>query len=418
MAQTVGHLGGGAMILFVLLLAVRCLSQMNWLPQRLQGVKCLAKEDGIRLGNECSRREYAAVFFAALLLQWAVIFAAWLTLNQPGGVLQFLEHFQSRFTQAGDSPHYLSIAHSGYLSSGEQAKYIVFYPLYPLLIRAMSLFTGGSLPLAGLLVSQLCWGAGCVMLVRLACCWLQRERALWAAAFLMVYPFAFFGMGVYTESLFLLLCISCVYQAVRRRWICAGCLGGLAALCRTQGLVMLLVVLWLLMRAHKETKQGVKSLGILLIPAGWGVYLCCNYFLFGNWFAFLQFEAAPPWYQTTRWIAQNLAQHWQMALEHPGLANFIYWPQVLFYFLILGLLFWGLWQGVRTEWLIWGGAYLGMSYLAGWMISGPRYMLGCIPLFLLLAHLPSKGVRAAVLAASFLAQTSYTALFMQGQAIM
>lgn len=418
MAQIIGHLGGGAMIVFVVLLALRCLVQMNWLPAKGIWIKRLGREDSVCQPNAFSQREYAMVFAGALLLQWTVLFAAWLTLNQPGGLPQFLEHFQSRFTQAGDSPHYLSIAQNGYLPTGEAAKYIVFYPLYPLLIRLAGIFTGGNLPLAGLLVSQLCWGASCVMLLRLASCWLSRENAVWAAAFMMVYPFAFFGMGIYTESLFLLLCISCVYQAVCRCWGVAGLLGGLAALCRTQGLVMLLVVLWLLMRAQKEKKQGLKSLGILLIPAGWAVYLGCNYVVFGNCFAFLEFEAAPPWYQTTCWIAENLTQHCQMAVDNPGLANFIYWPQLAFYFIILGLLFWGLWQGVRTEWLIWGGAYLGMSYLAGWMISGPRYMLGCIPLFLLMARIPSKKVRTVLLIVSFLAQSSYTALFMQGQAIM
>ncbi len=416
MAEIVGHLGGGGMILFVALLALRCLARMGWLPAALPGG--LSREDPLHRPARFSPAEYAGAFFAVLALQWAVLFFAWLTLNQPGGLPAFLSHFWQRFTQAGDSPHYLFIAENGYAASGEDAKWIVFYPLYPWLIRLARLFTLGNTALAGLLVSQLCWGGCGVLLLRLAGWFFPRSQAVWAPAFLAAYPFAFFGMGVYTESLFLLLCLGCVCRAVRGRWLTAGLLGGLAALCRTQGLVLLLPVLWLWMQARKEEKQGPKSLGLALLPAGWGVYLACNWALFGDPFRFLAFEAAPPWYQTTRWIGENLAQHWRLAVEHPGLANFIYWPQIGLYFVVLAALFWGLFTGARTEWLIWGGAYLGMSYLAGWLISGPRYLLGCLPLFLLLARVRPKPVRAGLLAVILLALCCYAALYLQGQAIM
>ncbi len=353
-----------------------------------------------------------------LAVQWAVLFFAWLTLNQSGGFGAFLTHFWQRFTQAGDSPHYLFIAQNGYVPSGEDAKWIVFYPLYPLCIRLMSLLAGGNFELAGLLVSQLCWGGCGVVALSLAGHWLPRTRAVWAVGFLAVYPFAFFSMGVYTESLFLLLCLGCMRLALTGRWGWAGLLGGLAALCRTQGMVLLLPVLWLWLRARKNSRQGPKSLGLLLIPAGWGGYLACNRLLFGDWFAFLEFQAAPPWYQTTKWIGENLTQHWNLALQYPGLASFIYWPQVVLYFAVLALLFWGLFTGARTEWLIWGGAYLGMTYLAGWMISGPRYLLSCLPVFFLLARIRPTWLRVALGGLSAMALFAYGALYMQGQAIM
>ena len=140
--------------------------------------------------------------------------------------------------------------------------------------------------------------------------------------------------------------------------------------------------------------------------------------LVGDWFAFLEFQAAPPWYQTTKWIGENLTQHWNLALQYPGLASFIYWPQVVLYFAVLALLFWGLFTGACTEWLIWGGAYLGMTYLAGWMISGPRYLLSCLPVFFLLARIRPTWLRVALGGLSAMALFAYGALYMQGQAIM
>ena len=38
-----------------------------------------------------------------------------------------------------DAPHYLDIARQGYVSTGEESRWIVFYPLYPWLVRAASL---------------------------------------------------------------------------------------------------------------------------------------------------------------------------------------------------------------------------------------------------------------------------------------
>lgn len=418
MAQVVGWLGGGGMIAFVVTLALRCLALLGWMPGRLPGWRMFQREDALPHSMEFSRQAYAVAFFAPLVVQWAALFFAWLTLNQSGGAAAFLTHFWQRFTQAGDSPHYLFIAQNGYVPQGEDAKWIVFYPLYPLCIRLMSLLTGGNFALAGILVSQLCWGGCGVAALSLAGRWLPRGQAIWAVAFLTVYPFSFFSMGVYTESLFILLCLCCMQLALTGRWGWAGLLGGMAALCRTQGMVLLLPVLWLWLRARQTERQGVKSLGLLLIPAGWGGYLLCNRLVFGDWFAFLEFQAAPPWYQTTKWIGQNLTQHWNMALEYPGLANFIYWPQVGLYFTVLVLLVWGLFAGVRTEWLIWGGAYLGMTYLAGWMISGPRYMFACLPAFFLMARIGRPWLRAALCVLSGMALCTYAVLYMQGQAIM
>src|ERR1044071_6702853 len=37
-----------------------------------------------------------------------------------------------------DGPHYLDIARTGYVSAGVEARWIVFFPLYPWLVRAAS----------------------------------------------------------------------------------------------------------------------------------------------------------------------------------------------------------------------------------------------------------------------------------------
>ncbi len=75
-----------------------------------------------------------------------------------------------------------------------------------------------------------------------------------------------------------------------------------------------------------------------------------------------------------------------MAQQYPGLAVFIYAAQLVLYLIAMGLLLYGLLSGAPTHVLLYGGAYLGMCYLSGWLISGPRYLFSCLPLFLLLAR--------------------------------
>ena len=77
MAQIIGWLGGGGMIAFVLLLAVRCLVLLGWLPVRLPEWRMFHREDPLPRPACFSRRKYIAAFFAMLAVQWAVLFFAW-----------------------------------------------------------------------------------------------------------------------------------------------------------------------------------------------------------------------------------------------------------------------------------------------------------------------------------------------------
>ena len=44
-----------------------------------------------------------------------------------------------------DAPHYLDIARAGYVAQGVEARWIVFYPLYPWLVRACAFILGDEL---------------------------------------------------------------------------------------------------------------------------------------------------------------------------------------------------------------------------------------------------------------------------------
>src|SRR5699024_2645726 len=123
-------------------------------------------------------------------------------------------------------------------------------------------------------------------------------------------------------------------------------------------------------------------------------------------------------YQHAQWFGANLVQQFGMAQDYPGLARFIYIPQLVLYFVGLAALAFLLWRGTAPAAGIYALAYFGMSYLSSWLISGGRYLFGCVGLFLALGSVRRPALRAALLAGEGALFLLYAVYYMQGQAIM
>jgi len=372
-----------------------------------------------KMSNAPWRRWLSVAMMSLGLHYLMLILASWLL----SGRFSFSGLWQlmlDRLTQPGDAVRYLDIAQNGYVAQGENAINLVFYPLYPLLIRLFSCL-GGDMGVIGMLLSQVCFAFASVFFYELLL--LDGDaRTAWDGALLLnLYPFSVFAMGVFTEGLFLLLTVSCMYAIRKRSFPAAGVLGFFAALTRVQGMLLIIpgVYAWITHCFGTEKhRPAAKDLLLLLIPAGFCVYLGINYALHGDFFKFLQFEAGDPWYQTTRWIGDNIAQHYQMALEYPGLSLIIYWVQIALYFIFLSALVYGVFRRERVEYLLYGGAYLGFSYLSGWMISGGRYLLGCFPVMMVLAKCRWEWLRRLLLMGAGMLFFAYSLFYLMGFAIM
>jgi Dolichyl-phosphate-mannose-protein mannosyltransferase len=408
-ASLIGHAGGLLMVAFVAFLCLKCLKELRS-PGPAGEISLSVPAGKFTTAEKC------IVYFGALALQLFVLYFAFLTTGRGFSVPEFWHALLSRFTST-DAIHYLYLAEHGYQGSGVKANLIVFYPLYPSLIWLFKLILGSYVS-AGLFVSWACWGGACVSMLELAAQRYDRSRAALAALLLALYPFSFFSMGVFTESVFLLLSTQCLLRIEKRQWLAVGVLGFLAALCRTQGVLLIIpsVYVWLL--AHKNKEWDLKSLYLLLIPAGFGGYLLLNKIVAGHWTAYVAYQKAPPWYQSTKWISGNLIQQYGMAKQYPGLTAFIYGPELVLYFIVIGVLFYGLLSAAPTHVLLYGGAYLGISYLSSWLISGPRYLFGCLPLFLLAARPRSRMWQTMIPVVFAMLLFCYGVYYMQGQSIM
>jgi len=179
-----------------------------------------------------------------------------------------------------DSVWYLTIARHGYGGPGlgSPATRSAFFPLYPLLNRLAAL-PGEGLLIAGVLVSLGAMAVALYLLFRLGELELGAGRpgghpdaprlAVWALA---ASPMALFLSALYSESLYLALCLGAFWAARHGRWAAAGALGALAAATRNTGVLLLLPLVLLYLRGPREDRPpgavGLDLLWLGLIPLG------------------------------------------------------------------------------------------------------------------------------------------------------
>lgn len=370
--------------------------------------------------KKASWKEWLAVAGLSLLLHYLMLVLAHILLTGSFSFSGMWQLMMDRLTQPGDAVRYLDIAQNGYVTQGENAINLVFYPLYPLLIRLFSCL-GGDMGVIGMFISQICFAGAAVFLYELIRLDGDKRMAWDGVLLLNLYPFSMFAMGVFTEGLFLFLTIACMYAIRKHQFLWAGIAGFLAALTRVQGMLLIFpaVYEWITHCFGKEKHRPKwKDVFLLLIPGGFAVYLFINYFLHGDFLKFLEFEAGEPWYQTSQWIGKNIAQHYQMAQDYSGLSLTIYWVQAALFFICLGVLMYGLFKKERVSYLLYGGAYLGFTYLSGWMISGGRYMLGCFPVMMILSKMKDDWPRRLLLMGAGMLFFAYSLFYLMGYAIM
>ncbi|MGA7272565.1 MAG: mannosyltransferase family protein, partial [Acidimicrobiia bacterium] len=203
-----------------------------------------------------------------------------------------LDVFGSRW----DTGFYLSIAEEGYFYQGVELPSVAFFPLLPLLIRAVKFLTGDAL-LAGLIVTNLAlWGAA-ALFFKLVAESLGAQIATRAVWFLLIFPTSFFGSAIYSESLFLLTAIGALYLFRKGYWESAGLLGVLGALSRLMGLLIapLLLVEWWSQRRSRppgDRPTWAALLAPLAVPLGTGAFMLYQQRTFGDPLAFVHASGA------------------------------------------------------------------------------------------------------------------------------
>jgi hypothetical protein len=177
--------------------------------------------------------------------------------------------------RAWDAAYYTDIARAGYDAVGTAG--LRFFPVFPLLARAVALLPGIDTELAILVVANACAFALGFVLYRLA--WFERRDAAFARrAVWLVYllPPAFVLVMGYSEATFMLLATIVLFAVRRGSWGIAAVAGALAGATRPVGLLLVIPALVEAMR-DRRTLAGrdvaARVAAVVAPVAGCFVYL-------------------------------------------------------------------------------------------------------------------------------------------------
>jgi len=166
-----------------------------------------------------------------------------------------------------DSGFYIDIAINGYWdaqtlhSSSDWA----FYPLYPFLMSCVrwlfNLDYDGTV-IAGVVISHVASLIAMGYLYALIFKEFGRRTAALTVLYLALFPMSFYLSAVYPEAVFLALAIASLYYARRQSWLLASLCGGLAALSRAQGILLIVPIAWEYLRVTIERYTSLPSIDL------------------------------------------------------------------------------------------------------------------------------------------------------------
>ena len=292
-----------------------------------------------------------------------------------------------------DASHYLNIAENWYATAGEEQVFLVFLPLFPLIVRAIKPLFFGHSAIAAIVVNHVFllvsgWAMYHLIFDQ------QGERAAKRSILLLMFcPMSVFFSVPYTESLFLMLTLLVVLLAKRRSFSFSIAVGALAAFTRTLGLVIA-VPIYLEMLKHVSSlslwpARKRRHIGLIamytgmvsLIGVGFLAYMYVNWRVAGDPLMFLTHQREH-WHQSFGSIGNTL----RYTLNNAFTDMDLFWrhgtwiPQAISIFAVTGLL-----SAVVLKIYPGDGAYAWVYLICAlsptWLLSGPRYIAAMYALY-------------------------------------
>ena len=286
-----------------------------------------------------------------------------------------------------DSYWYLDIAQNGYSLRGEEdICNVVFFPLYPLLIRFAGPLVGGNLVFAGWIVSCLFLLLAVTLLTRLCEEFHPHITPSLPVAFLLVHPEAFFLNAVYSESLFLFLSLATVLGARRRNFLIAALCAALASATRIAGLFFFFFLFVVFFQANGwRTLFTRRAWPLAIAPLGTIAFFGYHWIVFDDFLLYLN-------------IQNNFGRDFTIDLSElslhtpPALANMILDFGHTGLAVLLTLI--TLWR-IRLSYGLYMLVSLGIALSTGSTLAIPRYSMVLFPIYFIAASIRSPVGRGA-----------------------
>lgn len=329
-----------------------------------------------------------------------------------------------------DGVHYLRIAQDGYSSQYSQA----FFPLYPLLIRFFNflpknfnldtrIYTDPSYFYTGFILSNILFLISLLIFYKLIRLDNSRRVSLYSIVLLLVFPTSYYFGGIYSESLFLFLALSCIYLIRKKKFILSGILAALASATRIIGLLLFIVLVIEIFKEFRSIKRiKIKNYlsymaSLLIAPLGTVAYMVYLNKVYGNAFYFL---TSQPAFGANReslpliLLPQVLYRYIKILLSVSiNTLTFLNASLEMLFTLIPFVLLIILFRKIRLSYWVFMTGSLLIPTLTGTLSSMPRYTLLCFLLLPVIVKTYEKYYRW-ILAVSVILLALLTALFARG----
>lgn len=354
--------------------------------------------------QEGSQGEKVTAKTVAILFGLAILFR--LLLYVCGAVIYMINSDATSFSLRDylscwnhwDGPHYLELAEKGYGNCVENGQhlFVVFFPLYPWVVRIFHLFCG-DWQAAGLAVSTIAYAVGAVFFYVTLTEEYGKDVAEKSLVLLSVSPFAFYFGATMTESLFFCTISVAFFLIKRHQWFWAGIVGIFCSLCRAQGVIILgvgaveFLVTYPFLQYCKEKRLGeflrhvfTKAIFLLFVPVGNLIYFYVNYVVEGDPFRFVTYQWEH-WHLKPTFFTNTLREI-SSYLFSPTATNTIkaciFLPEFIAFFLAFLALYYGR-KRHPLKYTAYLFVYTMINYSVTWLISGGRYMLCALPMFVI-----------------------------------
>ena len=324
-----------------------------------------------------------------------------------------------------DGINYLHIAKYGY-GLYQQA----FFPLFPFLIKIVSVVTNNNYFIAGILISNLSFLIGIFVFKKyLESIGKKPKEIVWIFIFLLTFPTAFFFGAVYTESLFFLLSVLALYFMQKRKYWIVLVVCMLAALTRLIGVFLLIPLFFTVIiqqqQLHSFWKSGNlcyanlkhlifvhgKAIALMTAPIlGLLIYMFYLAYAVRNPFAFYSTQSnfhAGRSASSLIFLPQVYYRYLNIFIHaQHNLIYFVAILEFLIFNLVLVVLLYDLWILWKRKDIVNRISLIGLNIfslinillptLTGTLSSVPRYTLLSLSFFIRLAEFKNKVVRSAL----------------------
>jgi hypothetical protein len=257
-----------------------------------------------------------------------------------------------------------------------------FFPLYPLVVRAISLDSRLDPAAVGVAVSIVAGGLAVLLVTVLVRRLATEAIAIRTGVLLSLFPGSVVLSVTYAEGLQFLFSALCLLALYERRWLLAGIAGALATASRPGAIALAAACAWAAGLAIWQRRDWRALAAPLIAPLGFIGYV--------GWLGNYTGDAEA-WFRISRlgWgVRYGDFLEFVWPLRHPDVLARGYWHLWLGGLAVLALCALAVLRGARMPSVLWvySGAILAPMMLSRVFGPRPRYLLLAFPLFFLLAQ--------------------------------